>query len=83
MRIGRGLRDDVKEHLQKSGIATAIYYPVALHQLPPYREPKVECPVAERMVEEVLSLPVGPHVSPEAAKRIAERVRDAVGAGPR
>ena len=48
-----------------------------LHRMPPYRSSD-RCPIAERMVDEVLSLPVGPHVSPETAKRIAGQLVEAL-----
>jgi dTDP-4-amino-4,6-dideoxygalactose transaminase len=81
LRVEGGGRDRVRERLAAAGIATAIYYPVPIHQLSPYRS-DVKCPVAERVVDEVLCLPVGPHVSPDTAKRVANEVLAAVrGAG--
>ncbi len=77
VRLRAGSRDTVREALTITGIATAVYYPAPLHRMAPYLSSE-RCPIAERMVDEVLSLPVGPHVSSETAKRIAGQLIEAV-----
>jgi dTDP-4-amino-4,6-dideoxygalactose transaminase len=59
-------RDGLQEALKRRGIGTTIHYP-----LPPYRQkayselglPKGFFPIADQLAEEVLSLPIGPHLS--------------------
>ena len=41
---------------------------------------RAELPVAERLADEVLSLPIGPHLALEDADRVAAAVRNALGA---
>jgi dTDP-4-amino-4,6-dideoxygalactose transaminase len=58
-------RDRVQEALKRQGIGTMIHYP-----LPPYRQKAYaelglasgSFPIADQLAEEVLSLPMGPHL---------------------
>lgn len=61
-------REAVRAHLHDLGIATAVHYPVPPHLQPAYRGlgwTKGSLPVSERLHAEVLSLPIGPHLSDE------------------
>ncbi|MBI4521086.1 MAG: DegT/DnrJ/EryC1/StrS family aminotransferase [Gemmatimonadetes bacterium] len=54
-------RDELKRHLEGQGIGTAIYYPLALHLQPCFRElgyREGDLPVAEALSRDVLSLPI-------------------------
>jgi dTDP-4-amino-4,6-dideoxygalactose transaminase len=59
-------RDRVQQALESHGIGTMIHYP-----LPPYRQkayadldlPKGSFPIADQLADEVLSLPMGPHLA--------------------
>jgi dTDP-4-amino-4,6-dideoxygalactose transaminase len=71
-------RDRVKQHLVDNGIGCAVYYPKPLHVQPcfadlGYREGA--CPEAERASREVLSLPVGPELSPSQVDRVIDVLR--------
>lgn len=65
LRILNGRRDQVHAALLTQGIATAIYYPVPLHRLPPYGQQSRLLPEAERASAEVISLPLWPGMSEE------------------
>lgn len=59
-------RDQLQAFLQKSGIGTLIHYPVPPHLQPAYSELGFlpgSFPISERIHQEVLSLPIGPHLS--------------------
>ena len=57
-------RDEVAQHLRDQGVETLIHYPVAPHAQPAYEElADLSLPVAERLSNEVLSLPMGPHLA--------------------
>lgn len=73
-------RDALRSHLARRGIATAIHYPVPVHQQPAYRRlaPAGGLPVTERAAAEVLSLPMYPQLAPAAVKRVAEGIREFV-----
>ena len=57
-------RDEVAQHLRDQGVETLIHYPVPPHAQPAYEElADLSLPVAERLSNEVLSLPMGPHLA--------------------
>jgi len=73
-------RDAIREALAKDGIASSIFYPVALHRQPVYEAANagVSLPNAEAAAKTVLSLPINPLIDEPALDRICERVRDAL-----
>lgn len=71
-------RDQLREHLQQQGIGTLIHYPVPCHLQAAYAElgfGKGDFPVAEALADEVLSLPMGPHLSQQEAAQVVDAVR--------
>lgn len=71
-------RDELQRHLTDCGVQTLIHYPIAPHRQPAYADlamPEGSWPIAERMAREVLSLPMGPHLSEENAQRVIAAVR--------
>jgi dTDP-4-amino-4,6-dideoxygalactose transaminase len=57
-------RDRLSEHLSGEGIETLIHYPVPPHLQGAYAEfADLSLPTAERLSNEVLSLPMGPHLT--------------------
>jgi dTDP-4-amino-4,6-dideoxygalactose transaminase len=71
-------RDAWRETLRAHGIETGIHYPVLPHLSAPYRqdEPPARFPVAERLAEGALSLPLYPQLSPGAPGRVATILRE-------
>jgi len=66
-------RDTIREALDAKGIASAILYPMAVHQQPAYTEAKrVELPHTEHLVRHLLCLPVHPQLSPKERQRVVE-----------
>ncbi|OIQ12669.1 DegT/DnrJ/EryC1/StrS family aminotransferase [Neomoorella thermoacetica] len=63
-------RNKMKQFLAERDIATMIYYPVPLHQLPVYARPGYSLPEAEKAAGEVLSLPIWPQMPGELIKRV-------------
>jgi UDP-2-acetamido-2-deoxy-ribo-hexuluronate aminotransferase len=60
-------RDALKEHLERHGIPTMVYYPVPLHLQQAYRRhsaPEGSFPVTERLSRTVLSLPLHTEMTP-------------------
>jgi len=60
-------RDRVFEGLKNFGIQAAVHYPIPLHLQEVYKDlgyRKGDFPVAERVAQEVLCLPIYPHIRP-------------------
>ena len=75
-------RAEVMAALDKAGIGSLIHYPTPPHLQEAYadlNEPKGSYPLAEKLAETVLSLPIGPHVAPEAVDRVAAVLRGVLG----
>jgi dTDP-3-amino-3,4,6-trideoxy-alpha-D-glucose transaminase len=75
-------RDILQGRLSEAGVDTIIHYPIPPHRTGAYASgfAGVRLPVAERLADEVLSLPMGPHLSAEEADAVVAATRDAVGA---
>lgn len=71
-------RERLQQHLQAQGIGSLIHYPI-----PPHRQDAYTYlgfgggafPLSERMAEEVLSLPFGPHLSVDQAGRVVAALK--------
>jgi dTDP-4-amino-4,6-dideoxygalactose transaminase len=71
-------RASLEAHLRLRGIGTLIHYPVPPHRSGAYRGtvPATSLPIADRLAESVLSLPIGPHLPAERQQAVTEAVRD-------
>jgi len=68
-------RNALQQRLQQAGIGTMIHYPIAPHLQPAYKELgflEGAFPIAEQMARQVLSLPMGPHLSQTECLRVVE-----------
>jgi dTDP-4-amino-4,6-dideoxygalactose transaminase len=66
-------RDHVKQQLADKGIDTGLHYPVPLHLQEAYRDlgyKKGDFPISERLSLQILSLPMYPGLSIEAAEYV-------------
>ena len=73
-------RDELRDHLRSRGVESQIHYPWPLPRLRPIIErfgsSEGRYPEADRIASEILSLPVGPHLTDEAVEYIVECVGD-------
>lgn len=70
-------RDRLREHLAADGVETVVYYPTPLHLQPAFAElghRRGDFPVAERLAEECLALPLHPGMRPDAIERVADSI---------
>ena len=67
-------RDELRAHLADHDIGSAVYYPTPIHQQPPYGYVDRNYPVAERLADEVLSLPVHPNLDVSDIDRVVEAI---------
>lgn len=71
-----GERDALRDHLIANQVGCEIYYPVPLHKQECFSHlAPAELPVAERLAEEVLSIPVYAELGEERRARVVEVVK--------
>jgi len=64
-------RDAVASSLNKTGIPTAVHYPVPLHNQPAFAGfPQTPQPISERAAKRVMSLPMHPYLTTEQQQQI-------------
>ncbi len=71
-------RDEVQQQLSTAGIGTLVHYPIPPHMQEAYADLGIapqSLPLARQLAAEVLSLPMGPHLSPEDAHRVVEALQ--------
>lgn len=71
-------RESLQTYLQANDIGTLIHYPVPPHLQPAYQElglPAGSFPISERIHNEVLSLPMGPHLSTMELERVVGAIQ--------
>lgn len=76
--VGVPAREALTRQLSEKGIGWLIHYPIPPHLQPAYadlRLPAGSFPLAERMAEEVLSLPIGPHISDRDVAEVVETLK--------
>jgi dTDP-4-amino-4,6-dideoxygalactose transaminase len=76
-------RDGLQRSLAAAGVDTLIHYPIPPHLQAAYRELGLgpgTYPISEAIHREVLSLPIGPHMSDGQVSAVIAAVREAVGA---
>ncbi len=72
-------RDALQSALAARGIETLVHYPRPVYRFPPFAQgaPGART-VADGLCDEILSLPMGPHLSAPQVERVVEAVRDAL-----
>ncbi len=76
VRFGR--RDQLRSALAGFGIATDLHYPIPPHRQPAYADLAQSfgpLPIADRLADEVLSLPMHPMLDDDAVSRVIDAVR--------
>ena len=71
-------RDELRRALADSGVETGIHYPLAPHRQPLFADLAIDprsLPVSERLQHEVLSLPIGPHLTDDQVDHVVDRIR--------
>lgn len=83
--IGNGMRDALRNHLEKSGVGTLIHYPIPPHLQKCYcgkgilKLPESGLPVTEQIAAQELSLPIGPAITLDEASQVVCAVRSFFG----
>ncbi len=69
-------RDELIAQLRERGVASAVHYPVPIHQQPAYREYEAACPVAEAAARSIFSIPVHSALTETERAQVAAAVND-------
>ncbi len=65
-------RDALRAHLKARGVETLVHYPVPIPRQPALASERPEqCPIADRVCREILSLPLHPGMTREAVEEVA------------
>ena len=73
-----GLQSELIRMMTDAGIETGVHYPLAAHRQPVFAGLGIDpgsLPVSERLQHEVLSLPIGPHLTDEQVDHVVDRIR--------
>ncbi|AUB84935.1 DegT/DnrJ/EryC1/StrS family aminotransferase [Candidatus Thiodictyon syntrophicum] len=73
-------RDALQQRLTAGGIGSLVHYPIPPHRQPAYAAAghgAATFPLAARLADEILSLPLGPHLAVEDAAWVVQGVVDA------
>ncbi len=74
-------RDELRRRLETRGVGTQVHYPVPVHLQGAYHgvlgTPR-QLPRSEQLASEVLSLPIGPHLLPEDARRVVSTILESL-----
>lgn len=71
-------RDELAKYLFKKGISTVMHYPIPIHLQPAYKDlgyKKGDFPVAEKLADEILSLPMFPQLKIAEIKYICQTIK--------
>lgn len=74
-------RDYIKRSLSENGVSTLIHYPIPPHLSGAYRSfngASGAFPIAEEIANTELSLPIGPHMSPNECQHVIDSIKNAV-----
>ncbi|NVB81350.1 MAG: DegT/DnrJ/EryC1/StrS family aminotransferase [Kofleriaceae bacterium] len=75
VRVDAAKRDAVRTKMGEAGVATAIHYPTPIHLQKAFAylgQGVGSCPVAERSVKEMISLPMFPDMTIEQVDRVSD-----------
>jgi UDP-2-acetamido-2-deoxy-ribo-hexuluronate aminotransferase len=74
-------RARIQAALHAARIPTAVHYPVPMHLQPAYAHlcAPGDCPVAERMAAQVMSLPMGPYLAEADVQQVATTLLKEIG----
>ncbi|MBF2066594.1 MAG: DegT/DnrJ/EryC1/StrS family aminotransferase [Calothrix sp. C42_A2020_038] len=76
--IRQSQRDTLQQHLHQAGISTLIHYPIPPHLSTAYTGGKWHInsfPITEKLAQQVLSIPISPHITNEEVSRVCDTLK--------
>ena len=68
-------RDELKRFLEARKVPSLIHYPIPIHKQPAYTElHQLSFPISERLSQQILSIPIAPHLSDEDVAYIIDQI---------
>ena len=70
-------RDELRAHLERHGVASAIHYPVPIHLSEAYAGPtsgRASLPITEQLAREICSIPIFPSMTADELELLAQSV---------
>jgi len=81
VRIKKNRRDEVLAGMQEKGVGVLIHYPIPLHLQEAYKDlgyKKGDFPEAELLADEIMSIPMFPHMKKEQIEYVCESLKELV-----
>ncbi|MCM8800303.1 MAG: DegT/DnrJ/EryC1/StrS family aminotransferase, partial [Candidatus Omnitrophica bacterium] len=72
-------RKKILEEFKKRGIISLVHYPLPLHLQPAYKDlgyKRGDFPIAEKVSQEILSLPIFPHITDRQIRYVVEAIKE-------
>ena len=72
-------RDELQKHLEAKGVSTGLHYPIPLHRQKAFEGlgyKEGDFPVAERLANEILSLPMFPELTDEQIDYVSASIKE-------
>ena len=77
--VRTSIRDALQQQMTQAGIGTMIHYPIPPHMQDAYKELRLspeDLPIATQLANEVLSLPIGPHLGADSVRAIVTAINN-------
>ncbi|HDI82940.1 MAG TPA: DegT/DnrJ/EryC1/StrS family aminotransferase [candidate division WOR-3 bacterium] len=68
-------RDELFNYLRENGVGAGIHYPVPCHKQEPLLELNISLPVTEKVADEIISLPIHPHMTDADVEYVCDTIR--------
>ena len=68
-------RDEIRRKLGKQGIPTGVYYPLPVYRQPFFRGPHDPCPVTDKIVSGIFSLPMYVGITVQDQRRVVAALK--------
>ena len=72
-------RDDLRAFLGERGVSSAVHYPIPIHRTGAYEDLGLgagSLPAAERLAEQIVTLPLSPYMTDDEIAHVVDAVRD-------